>query len=137
MCIDPAGAKPRQYSNRYCCVRVIVLPNVCLQDAWCSTTTLIGLFHSSLSANLSLSPSLSLSLSPSFFSGSYQLNSQKQMLSEQLSQNHQEMEVQAESLLSALQEKEEMAKEKAQLDVELTALERNRKLLTEEVDTLR
>ena len=54
-----------------------------------------------------------------------------------MSQSRQETEVQAESLLSALQEKEEMAKEKAQLAVELTALERNRKLLTEEVDTLR
>lgn len=66
-----------------------------------------------------------------------QLSSQKQTLSEHLAQSHQEMEMQAASLLRTLQEKEEMAKEKAQLAVELTAVERHRKLLTEEIDPLR
>lgn len=51
--------------------------------------------------------------------------------------SHREIEVQADSLYSTLQEKEKLAKEKAQLAVELTALERHRKLLTEEADSLR
>lgn len=80
---------------------------------------------------------LPLPLFPLFFSTLYQMSSQKQTLSEQLAHSQREMEVQADSLFSALQEKEKMAKEKAQLAVELTALERHRKLLTEEADTLR
>lgn len=72
-----------------------------------------------------------------FLSIFYQLNSQKQTLGEQLAQSHREIEMQTGSLIRALQEKEDIAKEKAQLAVELTAMQRQKKLLTEETDTLR
>lgn len=72
-----------------------------------------------------------------FLSIFYQLNSQKQTLGEQLAQSHREIEMQTDSLIRVLQEKEDIAKEKAQLAVELTAMQRQKKLLTEETDTLR
>lgn len=74
---------------------------------------------------------------PLCFPALCQLNSQKQMQGEQLALSRREIEMQADSLLRFLQEQEEMAKEKAQLSVELTALERHRRLLMEERDTLR
>ncbi|ETE72955.1 Rootletin, partial [Ophiophagus hannah] len=49
----------------------------------------------------------------------------------------QDQMMQTDSLIRVLQEKEEIAKEKAQLAVELTAMQRQKKLLTEETDTLR
>lgn len=72
-----------------------------------------------------------------FLSIFYQLNSQKQTLGEQLAQSHREIEMQTDSLIRVLQEKEEIAKEKAQLAVELTAMQRQKKLLTEETVSLR
>lgn len=65
------------------------------------------------------------------------MSSQKHTLSEQLAHSHQELEIQADALLRTTQEKEELAKEKAWLAVEFNALERQRKGLLEEMDTLR
>lgn len=80
---------------------------------------------------------LALVLPPPSLPRSAQVSSQKQDLGEQLAQSRQETEAQANALLRALQEKEELTKEKGQLAVELTVLERQRKGLLEEADTLR